>query len=355
MKSKIDKQNMKKVIMEFPKQFPVGLDAAKDIRVFGDFNQIIFCGVGGSALPGSILKMLQIFYNWPINIRIHRSYGLPTRLSPRSLIFAVSYSGNTEETISSYQEAKEKNLSVIGITTNGKLAELCKKDKNPWVKLPTRLPTGQEEKIQPRQAVGYQFASIVKLLSNSGIIKDLDEEILDMSKFLKPKALEKQGKELALKIKGRIPIIYASDKYRILAQTWKINFNENSKSPAFWNYFPELNHNEMEGMAHELKCDCTEKPIFHILILRDKKLDHPRILKRMKITAELLKEKGLKVDTIDIQGLALARASASKLNVLTKVFSNYILANWTSYCLALEYETDPSPVKTIEEFKKRLG
>jgi glucose/mannose-6-phosphate isomerase len=338
MKKKIDKYDMKKVIMDFPKQFPVGLDVAKNIRIFGDLNQLIFCGMGGSALPGAILKMLQIFYGWPINIRIHRSYGLPTRLSPRSLIFAVSYSGNTEETISSYQEAKEKNLSVVGISTNGKLAELCKKDKNLWVKLP-------KAKIQPRSAVGFQFASIVKLLSNSNIIEDLDEEILDMSKFLKPKALEKQGKELALKIKGKIPIIYASDKYRTLAQIWKINFNENSKSPAFWNYFPEVNHNEMEGMSR------TTLP-FHVLILRDKKLDHPRILKRMTTTAQLLKEKGIKVDTIDIQGPA---SSVDKLNVLTKVFSNYILANWTSYYLALEYETDPSPVKTVEEFKKRLG
>lgn len=327
--------------MDFPKQFPVGLDAAKDARIFGDFNQLIFCGMGGSALPGAILKMLQIFYGWPINIRVHRTYGLPSRLSPRALIFTVSYSGNTEETISSYKEAKEMNLSIVSITTGGKLAELCKKDKAPWVKLP-------KEKIQPRSAVGFQFASMVKLLSNSGIIKDLDEEILDMSKFLKPKTLEKQGKELAQKIKGKIPIIYASDKYRTLAQIWKINFNENSKSPAFWNYFPEVNHNELEGMAHELECEFNANhdanTIFHVIILRDKKLDHPRILKRMKTTAELLKEKGLKVSTIDIQGL----------NVLTKVFSNYLLANWVSYYLALEYETDPSPVETIEEFKKRL-
>lgn len=342
---KIDKQNMRKVIMDFPKQFPIGLNAAKNARIFGDFNQLIFCGMGGSALPGSVLKMLQIFYGWPINIKIHRSYGLPTRLSPRSLIFAASYSGNTEEAISSYKEAKEKNLSVVGITTGGKLGELCKKNKNPWIKLPTRLSARQAAKIQPRSAVGFQFASIVKLLSNSNIIKDLEEEILEMSKFLKPKTLEKQGKELALKIKDEIPIIYASDKYRALAQIWKINFNENSKSPAFWNYFPELNHNEMEGFEKVQSPKSEIQSNFRIIILRDKKLDHPRILKRMTITAQLLKEKGIKVDIVDIHGP----------DVLTKVFSNYILANWTSYYLAMEYETDPSPVKTIEEFKKKLG
>jgi len=349
MKNKLDKSNMRRVILNFPKQFSAGLEAAKDIKSAswrsGDFNQLIFCGMGGSALPATILKTLAIFYEWPINIKIHRSYGLPSRVSPRALIFAISYSGNTEETISSYQEAKERNLSVITITAGGKLANLCKKDKTPWVKLPTRLSARQEEKIQPRQAIGYQFGAIVKVLSNFNIIKDLDEDILEIDKKLKPKILEKQAKILSQKIKGKIPIIYSSDIYRGLAYIWKISFNENSKSPAFYNYFPELNHNEMEGMAHEKECEHHDKPIFHVLILKDKNSDHPKILKRMTITGELLKEKsGFNVNYIDIAGK----------NPLTKIFSNYILSQWTSYYLALEYEVDPSPVKIVEEFKKRL-
>ena len=327
---KIDKYNMRKVIMDFPKQFSVGLEAAKEVKIFGDFNQLIFCGMGGSALPGVILKMLKVFHGWPVAIRVHRSYGLPSWVSPRALVFTVSFSGNTEELISSYKEAKDKSLSIVGITTGGKLAELCQKDKTPWVKIP-------EVNIQPRSAAGYQIASIIKVLSHFSIFENLDKYILAASKNLKPKALEGQGKELAQRIEGKIPVIYASDKYRGLAQIWKINFNENSKSPAFWNYFPELNHNEIVGMTH------TTAP-FHVLILRDEKLDHPRILKRMTITARLLKEKGIGVDIIDIEGK----------DILTKIFSNYILANWASYYLALEYEIDPSPVKTIEEFKKRL-
>lgn len=327
---KIDKQDMRKVIMDFPKQFLVGLEAAKDVTVFGDFNQLIFCGMGGSALPGVILKMLKVFHGWPVAIRVHRSYGLPSWVSPRALVFTVSFSGNTEELISSYEEAKDKSLSIVGITSGGKLAELCQKNKTPWVKIP-------EVNIQPRSAVGYQVASIIKVLSHFSIFENLDKYILTASKNLKPKASEGQGKELAQRIKGKIPIIYASDKYRGLAQIWKINFNENSKSPAFWNYFPELNHNEIVGMAH------TTTP-FHVLILRDEKLDHPRILKRTAITAKLLKEKGIGVDIIDIEGK----------DILTKIFSNYILANWASYYLALEYEIDPSPIKTIEEFKKKL-
>ena len=341
MKNKIDKQNMRKVIMNFPNQFADGLAAAKDVMVqqaHHDFNQIIFCGMGGSALPAEILKTLRNFYKWPLAIKIHKSYGLPVRISPKALVFAISYSGNTEETISSYEEAKKRNLPVIGVATGGKLTELCERDKTPLVKIPD---TG----IQPRSALGYLFSAVIKVISNSKIIKDLDKEILLLNKNLKPKILENQGKKLTQKIKGRIPIIYASDKYKALAQIWKINFNENSKSPAFWNYFPELNHNEMEGMSHEKECEYHDKPIFHIIILKDKNLDHPRIIKRINATSDLLKEKsGFDIDFVDIEGK----------DVLTKIFSNYLLSQWTSYYLALEYGIDPTPVKMVEEFKKKL-
>jgi len=344
MKSKMDKSNMHKVIMDFPKQFRIGLTVAQNVKVDGDFNQLIFCGMGGSALPAEILKMLRNFYEWPVAIKIHKSYGLPARVSSRALIFTISYSGNTEETISSYEEAKKRNLTIIGIANGGKLIELCQKDKTPFVKL-------SPLKIQPRSAIGYQFGAIIKILSNSNIIKDLDNDILAMEKTLKSKTLENQGKKIAQKIKGRIPIIYASDKFKALAQIWKINFNENSKSPAFWNYFPELNHNEMEGFQEiQSPKPCLPagrskvKSNFHIIILRDKKLDHQRILKRMAVTGKLLKEKGLDVSSVDIQSQ----------NLVTKIFSTILISLWASYYLALEYETDPTPVKTVEEFKKKL-
>jgi glucose/mannose-6-phosphate isomerase len=326
---KIDKSNMRKVILDFPKQFADGFDAAKDIKVSGNFNQLIFCGMGGSALPGEILKLLRNFYEWPMAIKIHKSYGLPARISPKALVFAISYSGNTEETISSYEEAKKRNLPIVGIATAGKLSELCERDKTPLAKI---IDNG----IQPRSALGHLFAAVVKVLSNSNII-NLEKDILETAKSLDSTKLEINGQKLAKKIKGKIPIIYASDKYKALAQIWKVNFNENSKSPAFWNYFPELNHNEMVGYTNQ-------NAKFHLIILQDKKLDHPRILKRMEITAKLLKDKDITIDSVDIEGE----------NLLTKIFSNYILSQWASYYLALEYKTDPTPVKLVEEFKEKL-
>ncbi len=327
---------MKETIINFPKQFQEGINVAKDIKLNGPFLNITICGVGGSALPGTLLLDMNV--EIPVPLYIHRDYNLPKTANENSLVLAISYSGNTEETISSYEEAKKRNLPIVGVATGGKLIEICKKDKTPFVKI------NPEGKIPPRSGVGYLFSAVVKVLSNLNIITDLNKDISMLHKTLKPKMLEKQGKIIAQKIKNTIPIIYASDKFKELAQIWKINFNENSKSPAFWNYFPELNHNEMEGFQEVQSPKSKIKSNFHIIILRDKKLDHQRILKRMAVTEKLLKEKRIDVNNVDIQGQ----------NLLTKIFSAILLSLWTSYYLALEYETDPTPVKTVEEFKKKL-
>jgi glucose/mannose-6-phosphate isomerase len=157
-----------------------------------------------------------------------------------------------------------------------------------------------------------------------------------MAENLKRLNLENQGKNLAQKLTNKIPIIYASDKFKDIAKIWKIKFNENSKTQAFWNYFPELNHNEMVGFTNL-------QGNFHIIILKDKE-DHPRIQKRMAIITDLLKKKGIEVATIDVLGEDL----------LTKIFSTLMLGDWASYYLALEYGIDPTPVEIVEDFKKKM-
>ncbi len=153
---------------------------------------------------------------------------------------------------------------------------------------------------------------------------------------------EKKGQELAKKLKSKIPVIYASNIFKSLAQVWKIKFNENSKIPALCNYFPELNHNEMVGFTD---LSIFQSPIsnFHLLILRDEK-DHPRNLKRMDLTSKILENKGIGTTFIDLE----------KGGTFYKIFSNLLLGDWASYYLALGYETDPTPVKMVEEFKKQM-
>jgi len=328
----IDRSNMRKTILDFPKQFQSGLRSAKKTRIEGVFDGLIICGVGGSALPGDILKIWLKDYKIDLPLRIHRNYELPHYADEKHLIICLSYSGNTEETLTCFNLALKKKLKVAAITCGGKLAKLAKKNDVPLALVPAGY--------QPRMALGFQFAALIKILANSGLIKNEAENLSSLSKSLKPKSLENQGKKIAKKLADKTPLIYSSEKLAPLARIWKIKLNENAKTPAFSNCFPELNHTEMASFTYFGR-PTSEK--FCVLILRDS-ADNPRNLKRIALTTEILKNKEVGVDIIEITGK----------NILHKTFSSILLADWASYYLALQKNIDPTPLKIVEEFKKRL-
>lgn len=326
----IDKSNMRQVIIDSPKQLLEGLNLAENVKIEGSFKNVIVCGVGGSALPVNVLNSI---IKPVVPVYVHRDYGLPAEATENSLIICISYSGNTEETVSAFKEAANKNLKIIAIATGGKIEELCQKNNIQMVKLPSG--------IQPRCATGYIFASLLKVLANSEITKDISDEILETSKKLAEInfELEEDGEKIAKKLFQKIIVVYASNKFKAVSRIWKIKFNENSKTPAFHNYFPELNHNEMVGFS-ELKKNNN----FHFIIIKDKN-GNPRNLKRMDLFASLLKKKGSKVDFVEIKDGSLS----------FKIFSTLLLGDWASYYLALKYKIDPTPVNIVENFKKLLA
>lgn len=337
----IDKSNLRQVILKTPSQFETGFSLSTNIKVPGQFKKIILSGMGGSALPANLLKIYcdSLFKAYPqyepFEIHINRYYVLPPEShSPDALNLIASYSGNTEETISSLEEAHNANLPFVGLSGAGKVEELCKKYGAPHIKLPVPDPN-----FQPRMGTGYFFGSIIKLLINQDLIPDTTEEIISLSEKLKNRMedFEKEGIGLARKIKGKTPIIYASPQYKTVAMVWKIKINENAKTPAFWNFFPELNHNEMVGFTN------PQAKLF-IIMLKDPQ-DHERNQRRYGPTATLLKEKGIECEIIDMQGD----------NAFYKIFSTISLADWTSYYLALEYGQDPTPVDMVEKLKKILA
>lgn len=344
---KIDRSNMRQVILDFPRQFRVGANLVKGLKLKNkNFSNIIICGMGGSALPGNVLKALNANLNLTkLPIFIHRDYGLPRETTEKSLIICISYSGNTEETISAFKEAKKRNLKVFVIASGGKLIDFAQKENIFFVKVPAG--------IQPRCALGYQFSALYKILTEIGLVKDLEKEILSLEKNLQPRKLENQGKTLAKKILGHIPIVYSSSNFGLIAKIWKIKFNENSKVPSFFNFFPELNHNEMVGMG-ETKIEEAKK-IFKILILRDKSQDHKKNLKRMEVMAKIFKQRGFEVIFINLEKMPRTKKGGNNyLNLLLKIFSAILLGDWISYYLAIFQKIDPTPVNLVEEFKKRI-
>jgi glucose/mannose-6-phosphate isomerase len=322
--SSIDKENMKQVLLDFPEQLKEGMNSSEGIKLNNKYKEIAILGMGGSALPGDILKCFM-----PDKvIHVIRDYHIPKYINKDTLIFAISYSGNTQETISSYREAMKLGADIVAISSGGKIEQIAKLNKNHYIKVPSG--------IQPRQAFGYLFFSMLNVLKQSNIVEITEVEIDELYKHLKNDFYQTKSKELALKIYGKIPLIYSSDRMFIVAEKWKISFNENSKMPSFYNVFPELNHNEMNGFIN-LNGD------YFILLIKDEE-DNPAVQKRMEIFKDLMKEKNIEIMEIVIKG-------QSKL---AKIFSGMYMADWVSYYLALLNETDPTPVKMVEDFKARL-
>jgi glucose/mannose-6-phosphate isomerase len=340
MNNNLDISNFRQFILDTPSQFEVGFSLAKNIKVDGKYNSITISGMGGSALPANLIRTYcHNLFNRNLDqkyfeIYVNRYYALPPEAkNTDTLNIIASYSGNTEETISAFEEVRKLNVPLIGISSGGELEKLCKEHNFPHIKLPIPYPN-----YQPRMGTGYFFASILQVLINQNMIPDVTQEILDdAGKFSNSmSSLEEKGKALAEKLKGKTPVIYSSPKYKSVAMIWKIKINENAKTPAFWNFFPELNHNEMVGFSNP-------QAKFFIVMLKDTD-DNPKNLSRYQATSDLLKEKEIESEIIEMEGES----------VFSKMFLSITYADWTSYYLALTYGQDPTPVEMVEKLKEIL-
>lgn len=316
-------------IKNFPKQFEFQ-PAVENAGKLKKYEKFIVVGMGGSNLAPELLKIRRP----NLDILSHRNYGLPNlppKILKNTLIITSSYSGNTEETLDAFKLTAGKKYPVAAITVGGKLLELAKKYKKPYIQLPD---TG----IQPRSATGFSAKALLKLTGNQ---EDL-REISGLASTLKSYELERAGKALAKKLKGLVPIIYSSERNQGIAYNWKIKFNETGKIPAFINVFPELNHNEMTGfdIADATK-DLSKN--YYFLFLKDA-ADNPRIGKRMNITERLYRERLLPVEALVLNGKT----------VWHKIFSSLMLADWTSFYTAKEYGVEATEVPMVEEFKRLI-
>ena len=339
--SGIDKSNLRQVILDFPDQFEEGLRIAKNARLDGKFYKISISGMGGSALPGDLfriyandlVKASKDTYYFDINL--NRDYLIPVESSSfNTLHIVASYSGNTEEAISVLEVLAENKIPFIGLSSGGQIEKLCREYNAPHVKLP--IPN---ENFQPRMGTGYFFAAILQVCINHSLLPDKTAEILKSVKILKKdsSSLEKRGRQLAGKLKNKTPIIYSSNQFKHAGMVWKIKINENSKTPAFWNFFPELNHNEMVGFTNP-------KAKFFSIMLKDPS-DYEGNKKRYEATLKMLAKSDIESEIIEMEGSS----------VFEKIFLSIALADWTSYYLALEYDQDPTPVDMVEEFKKIIA
>lgn len=341
---KLDPQKMMSLIYNLPEQCQDAIKIAKQAVVgwrFSGISNIVITGMGGSAISGDLLRMF-LTETAGIPIFVNRDYVVPKFVDERTLVIASSYSGNTEETLSAYEDAKQKGAKLAAITTGGKLKEKASKDGIPLIIIPPGL--------SPRAAIGYSFMPLLVFVQHLGVFTRADEQIndaintlLEAREVLNPDvpAAKNPAKTLAKRIYGRLPIIYASTRTtEAIALRWKGQISENAKSPAYFNVFPELNHNEIVGWA--LPEEVLK--MFVVVILRDDQ-DHERIKKRIEITKELINNKA--------GGIAEIWADGN--SSLARMFYLIMFGDYVSLYLAFLNGVDPTPVKAIDLLKKKLA
>jgi glucose/mannose-6-phosphate isomerase len=339
---KVDRSNMLSDLVNTPGYCRDAIKRAMRVSIPVGISpkNIVVLGMGGSAIGGELL------HDWlrdtlSIPIEVCRDYTLPKYVKEDTLVFANSYSGNTEETLTAFLTAIRRRCTVIAITSGGQLHSFCKRLKVSH----TRIPGG----MQPRVAIPYLFFPLAVLLERMGVISNISDELEEtiqvLERVVKANALNiptknNWAKQLAIELVDTIPVIYGFRQYNSIAQRLKAQFNENSKVPSKFEVFPELNHNETVG--YEAPESLTKK--LSIILIRDA-LEPPEIRSRIETTANLVFNKASKIIEIMSDGKGK----------LAKMFSVMCIGDFASVYLAILQNKDPTPVKIIDMVKGELA
>jgi glucose/mannose-6-phosphate isomerase len=309
----------------------------------GDFDHIVSLGMGGSGIAGDVIQAVGTA-TLPVPLTVLRHYRTPSFVGPRTLAFALSYSGRTEETLEMARGALASGARLITVSRGGPLEALARDHG--------LLHIGCAEDVpQPRFALGSLVAPLVVVLFRIGMLPEGHATLLKAQEQLKrrrdqckPNADPERNpaRDLARRIGRTIPIIYGAGGFgSVAAMRWKCSINENAKAPAFWNVYPELDHNEVCGWGQH--GDVTRQ-VFTLIELHQG-MEHPQLARRMDATRELVDEALNQVITVDAQGEGR----------LAQLLDVMYLGDWTSYYLALDSDVDPGPVDAIDQLKARVA
>ncbi len=342
---RIDPAKMRSFIDGLPRQFSESIVNIERVSWPSldprSISAIAVLGMGGSAIGGELVRGC-IASTCEIPFFVVRDYTLPNHLDNRSLIFASSYSGNTEETLSAVREAQQRSCSVVALTAGGRLGDLAQQHSWPWIKLPSGFA--------PRAALGYSFSSIMLSLEAMKVIVDVQSQLATVAQFLAHYGQSLQpnspfernpAKQLAHRLQNRTPLIYGgTGVMATVATRWRGQLCENAKQYAIAGECPECNHNEIVGWESLIR----NRSAYSVILLRDED-DHVRVGKRFDILAEILKEK--KIESIAVE--------SSGNSPLERVFSLVVLGDWISYYLAIINQVDPMRIEAIDMLKTRMG
>ena len=310
-------------VSEFTHQIREAAKQAKDIILKGEVNHLVIAGMGNSISAGMIL---QNYLELPVHISLDTTYTAPNTVNKKTLFFALSYSGNTEETLSSLRDAVRKEVQAIVITSGGKIGHFAQSEKLPVIKIP---------QMNPRNTLAYFLMPMLNVLQTNQLIPNQEKYVSDAAVAAAHPLLDERAGQLAKKLVGKTPLIYASHKLKSLAYWWKIRFNDNSKILAFYDTLPETMHSEVAGFEHA-------EGNYYALFFYDQE-DSVRMKQLVQTMKSFLADKGIPTTLIALSGHSF----------LDRILSATHLGTLTSIYLAEENGIDPESNTVIDEFKKR--
>lgn len=327
----VDEGRMLQVLRDFPKQIERALGLSCRIpNSLQGFKNVVVLGMGGSAIAGDLLARFSL-----VPVVTVRDYELPAWVNADTMLIAISYSGETEETLSAFREGLRRTKRAVALTTGGALAALCEERDIPWVPIPPGL--------QPRAALAFLLFPLLGCFARLGYVRDDPADVAGELQRLRDACVPEQNpnpaQDVAQNLFGKIPVVYGGGATGPVAYRWKTQINENAKQPAYWAELPELCHNEIVGYELADKLFAQGCVVF----LRTS-FDHPQVAKRVEILKEVLSARGLSF--LEVWGAGET--------ALSQALWLLYFGDWVSFYLALLNGVDPTPVQLIQELKRRL-
>ena len=338
-----DSEGMLDCLHEMPQLCQQAWQMAMDFDLPLDYakvNKVVISGMGGSAIGGDLAGSL-VASEARAPIFVSRDYQLPAFIDAETLVIASSYSGMTEETLSSFEQTLNSEAKKLVITTSGRLKTMAQERDIPVFSF--------DYKAQPRAALPFSFLPVLCFMQKLGFIKDKSAEVAETVQVQKRLAeiinenvaqANNPAKQLAAKLHGRFSVIYGAGILSEVAHRWKTQLNENSKAWAFYEAFPELNHNAVVG--YQFPPELADKIV--VVLLRFPLLPK-RIQLRYQVTCQLLERARVDYQFADAEGSS----------PLSQMMSLVLFGDYVSYYLAILNKIDPTPVKAIDYLKEQLG
>ncbi len=308
----------------------------------GEIDNVVVLGMGGSGIAGDVLAAAANA-KLPVPVVVLKQIRTPRFVGPGTLAFAVSYSGDTDETVQMATGAFDAGASIVAVSRGGALAALARERGAVHVPCP--------DGYLPRAAVGALLAPLFATLEQTGHLPEAGEWLHEARRQLAARrdkcmpavaAPANPAREIARRIGTTIPIFYGGGALgAVAAQRWKCDVNENAKAPAFWNSYPELDHNEICGWGQH--GDVTRQ-IFTLVELRHG-FEHEQIGRRFALTREIIEETLAQVLEVRAEGDGR----------LAQLLDLMYVGDWASCYLALDHDVDPGPIDAIFQLKDALG